>query len=323
MGLQVIHPGLYSTIQDLGRAGFQNVGLSPAGAMDYRALLLGNLLLDNTEHMSIEMTMQGGIFKFTEANAFVITGGNMMATLNDTPVVNRCVYNAQAGDILTFKSAKNGYRTYLTVKGGFDIPKVQDSYATHMKIKLGGLEGRTLIKDDILQFSNPQNVKTRRVNTHFIDKVSTIRFIPGRQYDRFKHLAASLSQTYEISNTSDRMGIRLKGETLEVKTNYDIISEPVQLGSIQVSSDGQPIILMNDRQTVGGYAKLGTVYFSDIPTLVQKAPGSEIRLVEGTLEEAIAEKKKMMKIINEVGMHAFDIRHTSNKIQNLLEKAES
>lgn len=323
MGLQVIHPGLYSTIQDLGRTGFQNVGLSPAGAMDYRALLLGNLLLGNTEYMSIEMTMQGGIFKFTEANAFVITGGNMLAELNDEPVVNRCVYNANAGDILTFKTAKNGYRTYLSVKGGFNIPKVQGSYSTHMKIKLGGLEGRTLIKDDVLHFNQPSKLETRRVNTHFIDKVSTIRFIPGRQYDRFKNLASSLSSTYEISNTSDRMGIRLSGESLEVKTNYDIISEPVQLGSIQVSSDGQPIILMNDRQTVGGYAKLGTVYYSDIPTLVQKGPGSEIRLVEGTLEEAIQEKQKMMKIINEVGMHAFDIRHTSKKIQNLLEKAES
>lgn len=323
MGLQVIHPGLYSTIQDLGRTGFQNVGLSPAGAMDYRALLLGNLLLGNTEYMSVEMTMQGGIFKFTEANAFVITGGNMLAELNDEPVVNRCVYNANAGDILTFKTAKNGYRTYLSVKGGFNIPKVQGSYSTHMKIKLGGLEGRTLIKDDVLHFNQPSKLETRRVNTHFIDKVSTIRFIPGRQYDRFKNLASSLSSTYEISNTSDRMGIRLSGESLEVKTNYDIISEPVQLGSIQVSSDGQPIILMNDRQTVGGYAKLGTVYYSDIPTLVQKGPGSEIRLVEGTLEEAIQEKQKMMKIINEVGMHAFDIRHTSKKIQNLLEKAES
>ncbi|WP_414050468.1 biotin-dependent carboxyltransferase family protein [Macrococcus animalis] len=323
MGLQVIHPGLYSTIQDLGRTGFQNVGLSPAGAMDYRALLLGNLLLGNTEHMSIEMTMQGGIFKFTESNAFVITGGNMLAELNDEPVLNRCVYNANAGDILTFKTAKNGYRTYLSVKGGFNIPKVQGSYSTHMKIKLGGLEGRTLIKDDVLQFNQPGKLETRRVNTHFIDKVSTIRFIPGRQYDRFKNLASSLSSTYEISNTSDRMGIRLTGDTLEVKTNYDIISEPVQLGSIQVSSDGQPIILMNDRQTVGGYAKLGTVYFSDIPTLVQKGPGSEIRLVEGTLEEAVKEKQKMMTLINEVSMHAFDIRHTSKKIQNLLEKAES
>ncbi|WP_414042575.1 biotin-dependent carboxyltransferase family protein [Macrococcus sp. EM39E] len=323
MGLQVIHPGLYSTIQDLGRTGFQNVGLSPAGAMDYRALLLGNLLLGNTEHMSIEMTMQGGIFKFTESNAFVITGGNMLAELNDEPVLNRCVYNANAGDILTFKTAKNGYRTYLSVKGGFNIPKIQGSYATHMKIKLGGLEGRTLIKDDVLQFNQPGKLETRRVNTHFIDKVSTIRFIPGRQYDRFKNLASSLSSTYEISNTSDRMGIRLTGDTLEVKTNYDIISEPVQLGSIQVSSDGQPIILMNDRQTVGGYAKLGTVYFSDIPTLVQKGPGSEIRLVEGTLEEAVKEKQKMMTLINEVSMHAFDIRHTSKKIQNLLEKAES
>lgn len=323
MGLQVIHPGMYSTIQDLGRTGFQNVGLSPAGAMDYRALLLGNHLLGNTEHMSIEMTMQGGIFKFTEDNAFIITGGNMLAELNDTPLINRCIYNAKAGDILTFKTAKNGYRTYLTVKGGFKLPKVQNSYSSHMKIKLGGLEGRTLIKDDFLPFNQPEVVETRRVNTHFIDKISTIRFIPGRQYDRFKNLASSLSSTYEISNTSDRMGIRLSGEKLEVKTNYDIISEPVQLGSIQVSSDGQPIILMNDRQTVGGYAKLGTVYFSDIPTLVQKAPGSEIRLVEGTLEEAIAEKKKMMKVINEVSMHAFDIRHTSQKIQNLLEKAES
>lgn len=121
MGLQVINPGLFTTIQDLGRFGYQNIGLSPSGGMDYRAVMLGNLLLGNDEFMSIEMTMQGGIFKFEEACAFVITGGNMLAELNDTPVENRAVHNAEAGDILTFKAVKNGYRTYLTVKNGFKI----------------------------------------------------------------------------------------------------------------------------------------------------------------------------------------------------------
>ncbi|QNR08445.1 biotin-dependent carboxyltransferase family protein [Macrococcoides canis] len=322
MGLQVINPGLFTTIQDLGRFGYQNIGLSPSGGMDYRAVMFGNLLLGNEEFMSIEMTMQGGIFKFEEACAFVITGGNMLAELNDTPVENRAVHNAEAGDILTFKAVKNGYRTYLTVKNGFKLDKVNDSYATHTKIGIGGVEGRTLRKDDILEFKKPEHSKTQRLSTHFIDKVSTIRFIPGRQYNRFKNIHETLLNTYEISNMSDRMGMRLEGEPLQVKTNYDIISEPVQLGSIQVASDGQPIILLNDRQTVGGYAKIGTVYFADIPTLVQKAPGSEVRLVEGTLEEAIEEKKKMMSIINEVGLHAYDVRHTSDRIQKLIQRAE-
>lgn len=184
----------------------------------------------------------------------------MLAELNDTPVENRAVHNAEAGDILTFKAVKNGYRTYLTVKNGFKLDKVNNSYATHTKIGIGGVEGRTLRKDDILEFNKPEHSKTQRLATHFIDKVSTIRFIPGRQYKRFKDVHETLLNTYEISNTSDRMGMRLEGEPLQVKTNYDIISEPVQLGSIQVASDGQPIILLNDRQTVGGYAKIGTVY---------------------------------------------------------------
>ena len=320
MSIEVIHPGMFSTIQDAGRHGLQHKGLSPAGAMDYKSFMLGNLMLENDNPVSIEMTMQGGVFKFNSDVAFIITGADMNADINGDAISNQIVYNAKAGEVLTFKQVNNGYRTYLTVKNGFDIETIKGSYATHTKIGIGGLNGRTLQADNIIPLKDPKTMPTKRINTFEIDKMDHIRFIPGKQYHRFKDVHVIPNYAYEISNTSDRMGIRLTGERIDVKHGHDIISEPIPLGSIQVSTDGQPIILMNDRQTVGGYVKLGTVYFADLPKLAQKAPGSEIHLVEGTLEEAIAEKEEMINRLNEVSNRAYDIRHTSRRIEQLLKR---
>ncbi|ULG71670.1 biotin-dependent carboxyltransferase family protein [Macrococcus brunensis] len=317
MSLKVIQPGLFTTLQDAGRQGVQHIGLSPSGAMDYFSFMVGNQLLGNERPVSLEMTMQGGTFKFGRGNAFIITGADMQATLNGKPVKHNTIHYAKMNDQLAFGAAVNGMRTYLTVRNGFDIEPIYDSYATHTKIKLGGVEGRALKAGDELVFSNSEKVPEKTIYTPAFDD-NKIRFIPGQQFERFEKFKL---KSYTVSNMSDRMGIRLEGDTIKAE-NYDIISEPVQLGSIQVSASGQPIVLLSDRQTVGGYAKVGTVYFYDLVKLVQKKPGEEIHLVPGTLEEAIQEKKKILKYIEDINVLAYKGRSSGSKIQQLIKRVK-
>lgn len=316
MSLKVISPGIFTTVQDMGRYGAQHIGLSPSGAMDGVSLLVGHQLLGNNEQMALEMTMQGGTFQFTESNAFVITGANMQAQLNGHAVKNNRIYNAPAGSILAFKGAVNGLRTYLTVKGGFNLPAFHNSVSTHTKIKVGGVDGRTLRTGDELVFKQPEIMKEKELQLYEKD-VKVIRFIPGRQFDRFKHVEETLSSPYTVSHTSDRMGIRLEGPTVEADS-YDIISEPVQLGAIQVTSEGQPIVLMNDRQTVGGYAKIGTVYFTDLSKLSQLAPGESFRFAVGTLAEAVEEKQQLIDRLTHIPEMSYEVRTASNRINQLI-----
>ncbi|GGB12508.1 biotin-dependent carboxyltransferase family protein [Macrococcus hajekii] len=317
MSLKVLQPGLLTTIQDTGRSGVQHMGLSPSGAMDYFSFMVGNQLLENNEFVSLEMTMQGGTFEFGRGNSFIITGADMQATLNDKPVNVNTIYHAKMNDQLKFSAAVDGMRTYLTVRNGFHVESVFDSYSTHTKIKLGGKDGRALQAGDELPFKDPEKVLEKTIYTPpFDDK--KIRFIPGQQFERFERFKV---KTYEISNVSDRMGIRLEGDALKAD-DYDILSEPVQLGSIQVSASGQPIVLLNDRQTVGGYAKIGTVYFNDLPKLVQKKPGEIIELVPGTFEEAVEEKRKMMKYIEDINILAYKGRTSGNKIKQLIKRVK-
>lgn len=316
MSLKIISPGIYTTVQDMGRYGAQHIGLSPSGAMDGESLLTGHQLLENNEQMALEMTMQGGEFEFTEANAFVITGADMQAELNGESIRNYHIYNASAGSTLKFKSAVNGLRTYLTVKGGFDLPTFHNSVSTHTKIKVGGVEGRTLKTGDELKFKQPETLQEKELYVYDKD-TKVIRFIPGRQFDRFKHVEETLQESYTVSNTSDRMGIRLEGPALEADS-YDIISEPVQLGAIQVTSEGQPIVLMNDRQTVGGYAKIGTVYFTDLAKLAQLVPGDSFRFVAGTLEEAVKEKQQLIDRLTHIPDMKYERRKASSRINQLI-----
>ncbi|TDM10502.1 biotin-dependent carboxyltransferase family protein [Macrococcus lamae] len=316
MSIKVIKPGLLTTVQDVGRFGLQHIGLSPGGAMDYDSLMMGNQLLENVEPMSLEMTMQGGVFQFTTAAAFVVTGADMQAQLNNEEITNNTIYNARTNDVLSFKGAIDGMRTYLSVKGGFDIPTVNGSVSTQTKVGIGGIDGRPLKSGDVLHFKAPAVMPVKKVmKQHACDNV--IRFIPGRQYERFE----LLPDIYIVSTVSDRMGIRLEGDVIKA-SSYDIISEPVQLGSVQVTSEGLPIILLNDRQTVGGYAKLGTVYFVDLPKLVQLKAGAELKLVPGTLEEAVEEKKKMLERLEKVSMQAFSERTVSTSVQQLIKRVK-
>lgn len=287
MALKVRAPGVFTTVQDLGRTGHQSSGFSPAGAMDYRACMLANFLLGNDENAAVlEMTYQGGTFEALRDMSVAAAGAEMQMHIGGAPVKTGTVTNVLKGETITFGPASKGARTYLAVRKGFDIESVLGSVSTHTRSGIGGYRGRTLAAGDILP-TLPERAIYPVNKVTDIEEDDEIRVIPGQQYDRFKKDMDQFYQaSYKITKDSDRMGFRLDGPMLEAEGGHDVLSEPTQLGSIQVPKGGQPIILLNDRQTAGGYTRIATVAMADIPKLVQKKQGEEIYFTEIGVEAA-------------------------------------
>lgn len=292
MTIKIVKPGIFSTIQDEGRIGYQHVGFSSAGAMDVYSYKLAKALIGN-DGPAIEYTIAGPKIKFLAQNTFVLTGAKVNAQLNGKAIETQTVYYVKQNDVLDIGNATEGTRGYITFGQPLDIPKVAESYATHTRSGMGGFHGRALQKNDVISTLKQDAVKSRvgfSAQANLLPSDNTIRIIKGPQYDAFSAEAIErLTQSaYTISDQSDRMGYRLKGGNIAPETSADIISEPVALGSIQVPNDGNPIILLNDKQTVGGYTKIATVTALDISKLAQMKPGDEITFKWVTVDEAIA-----------------------------------
>lgn len=331
MSIKILKPGLFSTIQDLGRIGYQDQGFSTAGVLDSYAFRLGQALINN-EGPAIECTVIGPEIQFLEDNAFVITGALFDAKLNDESVSNQTVYSVEQGDVLKLGQAVTGARGYVLFENPLDLPLVAESYSTHTRSQMGGLQGRVLKPNDIIPCKTIEDLTSHVAYSLNIDhqdfEQNTIRIIEGSQIDAFSQEAQEIlvSNEYKISEKSDRMGYRLQGENISPEEKADIISEPVALGSIQVPNDGNPIILLNDKQTVGGYTKIATVCAADLSVLAQKKPGETIHFEWSTVESAIEsleqkEKSFQERIKQVVEMPTFDInqmRRTSTRINNLL-----
>ena len=295
MGIQVIDPGILTTVQDGGRFGYQQYGVTPSGPMDERAFAQANLLTGNpagTEEL--EMTFSGGRYRFDTDAVLALTGADMRPTLNQSPVPMYQAFSVHAGDELTLGFASLGCRTYLSVSGGMEIPVVMGSKSTLIGKHLGGLDGRKLEKGDAIDFSSSvSKVKNQSARsfpqTEYSDKEIRLRVVLGPQDDGFsrEELRKFFWYGAVISEDSDRQGIRLTRE-MPVKHIGDgnIISDGIAFGSIQVPPNGQPIIMMADRQTVGGYPKIGTVITVDLPLLAQARPGIRVRFVEVSIELA-------------------------------------
>lgn len=273
MSIKILTSGLFSTIQDKGRIGYQNQGFSTAGALDNYAMRLAQTLIDN-EGPTIEITIIGPSIQFLADNSFVITGARFNATINDEPISHQTVIKAQKGDILKLSTAVQGARGYVAFGKPIDVPLIANSYATHTRSQIGGFKGRALKKGDVITCRQNNDYLSHLGISASIDKSDqeTIHIIEGPQIEQFSDEVRETltSTTFKISEKSDRMGFRLQGENVAPTETADIISEPVALGSIQVPNDGNPIILLNDKQTVGGYTKIATVCVVDLPKLVQK-----------------------------------------------------
>lgn len=285
MGFTVISPGPLTTIQDLGRNGFQNVGISTSGVLDYRAAVLGNLLVGNKkEEAVLEVTLMGPILEFKETNIIVITGGDFEAKINEKEVSSYQAILVNKGDTLSFGMPRNGCRCYIAFAGGMDISYVMESRSTNVRCEFGGFQGRKLKAMDEILFRAPRsklnhmkdrnlyNEKERLIKR---EEVTTLRVVLGMQKEHFtkKGIHTFLNEIYKVTNESDRMGCKLSGKKIEVKERFDIISDGVPLGGIQVPPSGQPIIMLKDRQTTGGYVKIGAVCFVDISKIVQGRVG--------------------------------------------------
>lgn len=304
MSIKVLNHGLMTTIQDLGRYGSQKFGVIVGGAMDTYSLRLGNHLVGNMENeAALEITLYGTTLQFEEDTLIAITGGDFFPTINGilAPLWSPIV--VMKDSILKFHSAIKGSRAYVAIAGGIDIPEVMGSKSTYLRANIGGFKGRALQKGDVLTLTNSNDLEYENSETNKKNKISwsinynelinfskhqVIRVIQGTEYDRFdKEIQHNLwTEVFTISVQSDRMGYRLEGISLSLSKNFELLSEGVTFGTIQIPPNGQPIILMADRQTTGGYPKIGQVISADLPTLAQLQPTATIQFKEVTLEEA-------------------------------------
>ncbi len=321
MSIRVMKPGLLTTVQDSGRTGFQKYGVIVSGAMDAFAYRAANALVGNgNSEAALEMTLVGPVLQFDSTLLVSICGADLSPTIDGkaVPLWRPVVVNK--GSVLRFGAARQGSRCYLAVSGGFDLPKVMDSYSTYLRAGIGGFEGRALKEGDVLRV-NPWTELGRAI----ADKLASaagdgpfastrwhvsrgmmpdyktdpvIRVVEGPQMHLFApdSVRDFFAGTFKVLPQSDRMGYRLQGEPLRLAAPVEMISEPVTFGTVQVPPDGNPIVLMADRQTTGGYPKIAQVITVDLPLMAQVQIGGSVRFRLVGLREAqelywIAEKE--------------------------------
>ncbi|MHC2991133.1 KipI antagonist [Pontibacter sp. HJ8] len=311
MSLEIRKPGLLTTIQDRGRYGYQKDGIIVSGAMDTFALRAANLLAGNARHQAaLEITLAGPVIRFHEDHIIALTGADLSPLINGKPVKMWRPVLVKQGSILAFGERKSYCRAYLAVSGGFAIPEVMGSYATYLRAGIGGLEGRALQAGDRIPCTGPTReglslLKEAATATDTQTFAYTrwtpdpqlypdyktspvIRAIRGPEYERFTETSRAQiwSERFQVSSRSDRMGYRLQGVSVSLAEQTELISCAVTFGTVQVPPDGQPIVLMADHQTTGGYPRIAQVISADLPVLAQVVPGQTISFEEVTLEEA-------------------------------------
>lgn len=308
MGLEIQKPGMLTTVQDTGRNGHQKEGIVVGGAMDTFALRLANLLVGNTGDVAtLEITLTGPTILFTEDLLIAITGADLSPTLNGEAIPVWRPVLVHKDDILSFGAPRSGCRSYLAVSGGVDVPQVLGSYATYLQAGIGGYQGRALQAGDAIPCHNPtaagialleqlRSGKQHPYTTWTPDPQlypayqvnPTIRAIRGPEYELFSETSREQvwTERFQVSAQSDRMGYRLQGVSLFLQEPVELLSTAVTFGTVQVPPEGNPIVLMADRQTTGGYPRIVQVISADLPILAQVVPGHTIAFTEVSLEEA-------------------------------------
>ncbi|MBQ7151826.1 MAG: biotin-dependent carboxyltransferase family protein [Synergistaceae bacterium] len=308
MKLLIKAPCHLTSFKYICRLGYKSILIPVSGAMDAPALIRGNILLGNPDNAAaLEMTMTGPTVLFKEGNgAIAITGADLQPKLNGQKISNWTVINVKAGDVLTWGGpCGSGLRAYLCVSGGIDVPVVMGSRSTYMKAGIGGLEGRKLAQNDELStgqqggfnagVSCPENLRP----DYSADK--PLRTVLGPQDDYIKPegIKTFFSTEYKISPSSDRMGTRLQSDSIiEHVKGPDIVSDAIPMGAVQIPGQGVPIVMMADRQTTGGYVKIGVVHALDVARLSQFLPGSAVRFSEITQEQGIEISKTEARALN-------------------------
>lgn len=294
MRLLVHDGGPQTTVQDAGRPGYLRVGIPASGPMDAEAFAIANRLVGNPrEAAGLECTLIGPRVEFADERLVAIAGAEMAVTLNGAEVPRWAAVRVGAGDVVKLGPARAGVRAYLAVEGGVATPPVLGSRATYLRGRLGGHEGRALRRGDVLPLGPPRNARPGRLRPDLVPRYPEAiqaHVVLGPQDDRFTAagIAAFLEGRYEVLPQADRMGARLQGPHIEHARGHDIVSDGVPLGGIQVVGDGQPIVLLVDRQSTGGYTKIATVCSFDVRRIGQLRPGQRVRFRSLSVAEAHA-----------------------------------
>jgi biotin-dependent carboxylase-like uncharacterized protein len=291
-GLEAVDPGPLTTLQDRGRRGWQRYGVSPAGALDPVSLALANALVGNApDEAALEFTLLGGTWRCAaESVRIAIAGGAFALRREDAPESAGRSLTLRRGETLAIGAAPDAARGYIAVEGGFAVAPELGSRSVHLR---SGLGGGPVGRGEIVPLHraaaspgperalDPTLVPARR---------RVIRVVPGPQDDYFPAATLALFQSADwlVTAETDRMGMKLSGPTLAHAGGFDVLSDGIATGSIQVPGNGQPIVLLNDRQTTGGYPKIATAISADLPSLGQLRPGDRLRFAAVSLAEACA-----------------------------------
>ncbi len=301
--LTVMQPGWQSTIQDAGRSGYFQQGLSQGGAMDEHAFRWANKVLDNEAGAAcIEILLGKFEAEFNADTTIIVTGADIPVTLNGNALDLWCSHRVQRGDVIRFGQARSGLWAYLSVAGGWQTPRQFGSRSVVLREKLGGLDGGPLKKGDQLPYVSSTEPPLRCVPwVHQPDyhKPLIVKVIPGYQYDRFSLLARRTFETadYKVTNEINRMGYKLSCPVVAAQTQK-LASEGISYGAIQIPPDGQPIVLLKDRQTIGGYPKIGCVASLDCARLSQCGPGNRVGFEFADVERVQAERRLFDRFFN-------------------------
>lgn len=296
--IEVRQGGAQSQLQDLGRHGHQHLGVPVGGAMDTDAHQRANRLVGHrSDEATLEMVLVGPSLWFSSAARIAITGADLSPTLAGQAVPLNVAVNLPAGAVLAFGARVAGMRSYLAVQGGFDVPRVMGSRSTYIRGGFGGHQGRALRRGDRLAIGRapaaaelPTLAPAPHLPQPGPDALHRLRVVWGEHWALFTEAAQQLlcTATFRISHQSDRMGYRLTGPALARPAAGELISEAVTFGTVQVPPDGQPIVLMAERQSTGGYPKIGHVISADLPLLAQLGPDQALRFEPVALAAAQA-----------------------------------
>lgn len=293
---EVIHPGALTTVQDLGRYGYQRYGVPVGGAMDKFSLRVANLLVGNKENEgALEATVLGPKLKALRQVRVAFAGADLSPKINGQPCPTWSSLAIEEGDLISFGTPRSGCRAYLGISGGISVPLIMGSYATHIRLGLGGL-GRALAKGDVIRVKeerrrsrdwiDPYQLAKEQIPIYTHESVIRVILGPQKEYFTKQGLRSFLGGDYVITPETDRMGYRLRGPKVEHSLGADVITDGTPPGSVQVPGDGMPIILVADGQATGGYAKIAVVITPDQDKLAQAKPGDRIRFQKVTIDKA-------------------------------------
>ncbi|TWT23225.1 biotin-dependent carboxyltransferase [Luteimonas marina] len=294
MRIEVLAPGFATLLQDGGRSGLRRHGIATAGALDPWSFALANLLAGNPPGAPVlELTLSGPTLRFHAAARVALCGAGLDADVDGTPVPASRPLDLPAGSVLRLGRCLDGARAYLAVHGGLAVAPVLGSASTDLRAGFGGCEGRPLRRGDRLPLDSSVAVDALHVPAWWIDPAfddrppggdPLVRLLPGS--DATTPTDALFAQTWQVAPDSNRQGLRLQGNALEAADRGERVSEPVVPGTVQLPPDGQPIVLLADAQTHGGYPRIGHAIRADWPVLAQLRPGERLRFAPCTQAEA-------------------------------------